>query len=90
MDNWHVRLNFNLSKEKGIKHHSYKEHHKISKISKLGCKILQRCKICMFVFRAEIVTIFGSKMVTISARNTNIYKICKPRKAIFSVFYNIS
>jgi hypothetical protein len=44
----------------------------------------------MFVLRAEIVTIFGSKMVTISARNTNIYKICKLRKAIFSVFYNIS
>jgi hypothetical protein len=44
----------------------------------------------MFVLRAEIVTIFGSKVVTISARNTNIYKICKLRKAIFSVFYNIS
>jgi hypothetical protein len=44
----------------------------------------------MFVLRAEIVTIFGSKMVTISARNTNIYNICKFRKAIFSVFYNIS
>ena len=43
----------------------------------------------MFVLRAEIVTIFGSKMVTISARNINILKICKLRKAIFSVFYNI-
>jgi hypothetical protein len=42
----------------------------------------------MFVLRAEIVTIFGSKMVTISARNTNILKISKLRKAIFSVFYN--
>jgi predicted amidohydrolase YtcJ len=42
------------------------------------------------LLRAEIVTIFGSKMVTISARNTNIYKICKLHKAIFSVFYNIS
>jgi hypothetical protein len=31
----------------------------------------------MFVLRAEIVTIFEPKMVTISARNTNIYKICK-------------
>jgi hypothetical protein len=30
-----------------------------------------------FVLRAEIVTIFEPKMVTISARNTNIYKICK-------------
>jgi hypothetical protein len=27
--------------------------------------------VSMFVLRAEIVTIFGSKMVTISARNTN-------------------
>ena len=43
----------------------------------------------MFVLHAEIVTIFEPKMVTISARNTNIYKICKIRKAIFSVFYNI-
>jgi hypothetical protein len=67
----------------------------------------------MFVLRAEIVTIFEPKMVTISARNipwipepstvnnklkrregsgiqgtrnTNILKICKLRKAIFSVF----
>jgi hypothetical protein len=44
----------------------------------------------MFVLRAEIVTIFEPKMVTISARNTNILKICKVRKAIFSAFYNIS
>jgi hypothetical protein len=44
----------------------------------------------IFVLRAEIVTIFGSKMVTISARNTNLLKICKLRKAVFSVFYNIS
>jgi hypothetical protein len=44
------------------------------------------------LIRAEIVTIFGSKMVTISARrpNINILKICKLRKAIFSVFYIIS
>ena len=33
---------------------------------------------------------FSSKMVTFSARNTNIYKICKLCNAIFSVFYNIS
>jgi hypothetical protein len=44
----------------------------------------------MFVLRGEIVTIFEPKMVTISARNTNILKICKLRKAIFSLFYNIS
>jgi hypothetical protein len=40
----------------------------------------------MFVLRAEIVTIFEPKMVTISARNTNIYKLCK---VIFSKLYNI-
>ena len=33
---------------------------------------------------------FSSKMVTFSARNTNIYNIWELRKAIFSVFYNIS
>ena len=37
----------------------------------------------MFVLRAEIVTIFEPKMVTISARNTNIYKICKLCETIF-------
>jgi hypothetical protein len=44
----------------------------------------------MFILRAEIVTIFQPKMVTISARNTNIYKIWKLCKAIFSKLYNIS
>jgi hypothetical protein len=44
----------------------------------------------MFVLRAEIVTIFEPKMVTISARNTNIYKIWKLCKAMFSKLYNIS
>jgi hypothetical protein len=44
----------------------------------------------IFVLRAEIVTIFEPKMVTIAARNANILKICKLRKAIFSTFYNIS
>jgi hypothetical protein len=44
----------------------------------------------MFVLRAEIVTIFERKVVTISARNTNVYKICKLCKAIFSKLYNIS
>ena len=38
---------------------------------------------------AEIITIFEPKMVTISARNTNILKMCKLRNAIFPVFYNI-
>ena len=42
----------------------------------------------IFVLRAEIL-FFSSKMVTFSARKTNIYKICKLRRAIFSVSYNI-
>ena len=33
---------------------------------------------------------FSSKMVTFSARNTNVYKICKLCRAIFFIFYNIS
>jgi hypothetical protein len=44
----------------------------------------------MFVLRVEIATIFEPKMVTISARKTNIYKICKLCKAIFSKLYIIS
>ncbi len=43
----------------------------------------------IIVLRAEIATTFGSKMVAISARNTN-EKTCKLCKAIFSVFYKIS
>ena len=42
----------------------------------------------MFVLRAEKVTVYEPKL-TFSARNTNIYKICKLHKAIFSVSYNI-
>ena len=72
MDNLHVRLNYNLRKEKGIKHHSKKEHNEIRKIAKFGCEILY-----MFVLRAEIVTIFGSKMVIFLRNTKNIYKICK-------------
>ena len=33
---------------------------------------------------------FSSKMATFCARNTNICKICKLHRAIFSVFYKIS
>ena len=44
----------------------------------------------MFVLHAEIVTIFEPKMVTISGRNTNIYKMYNFAKVIFSKLYNIS
>jgi hypothetical protein len=70
----YVRLNFNLSKEKGIK---------LAKCCK-AWKIYSLAKFPNFVYvciiRAEIVTFLGSKMVTIiCAYNTNIYKICKLR-----------
>ncbi len=44
----------------------------------------------IIVLRAEIATTFGSKMVTISARDTIIRKFANFAKAIFSVFYNIT
>jgi hypothetical protein len=44
----------------------------------------------MFVLHAEIITIFEPKMVTISTRNTNIYKICKLCKTIFSKICNFT
>ena len=31
----------------------------------------------------------GGKVVGFSVRNVNIYEICKPHKAIYSVFYKI-
>ena len=44
----------------------------------------------LIVLRAQIVTIFEPKVVTISARNTiSNEKICKLCKAIFSTQYNI-
>jgi hypothetical protein len=39
MDNLHVRLNFNLSKEKGIKH-NMNMNNEIGKIAKFGCEML--------------------------------------------------
>ena len=73
MDNLHVRLNFNLSKEKESNTTAKKNMMKIlGKCRKsLENIVLQSLQILyMFVLiciRAEIVTIFGSKMVTISA-----------------------
>ncbi len=45
---------------------------------------------CIIELRADIATTFGSKIVTISTRNTKTQKICELRKATLSVFYNIS
>ena len=77
MDNLHVRPNFNLSKEN---HHSCTKRIviKLVKLQNFVMKCCKARKICMVLqslqimyilaLRAEIVTIFGSKMVTISAR----------------------
>jgi hypothetical protein len=43
MDNLHVRLNFNLSKEKGIKHTTVKKN--IMKLVKLQNLVAKCCKI---------------------------------------------
>jgi hypothetical protein len=69
----------------------------ISKIAKFVCEMLLSLEnialqslqiLCMFVLRAEIVTIFGSKMVTISARNTNRRKLRKLYFPYFTTFRN--
>ena len=45
----------------------------------------------IFALRMEIVTTFQHEaVVTISSRNTKIYKICKLRKEKFCTLYNIS
>jgi hypothetical protein len=92
IDNLHVKLIFDLGK----KVNSRKGLTKISKIAKFWLRNVVKlgkyslAKFAYFVsvvLRAEIVTIFEPKMLTISARNTNIYKLCK---TIFSKLYNIS
>ena len=55
---------------------------KCCKIQKIYIALRSLHIFSIFVLRAEIVNIFGST-VTISARNTNILKICKFRKAIY-------
>ena len=58
---------------------------------------ITQCNACithtMYLYHAQKkLSIFAkivAKMVAFSARNSNIYKICKRHKAIFSVFGNI-
>ena len=51
-------------------------------------KKTKSCKFCIHLYyaRKKFHENFRSKMVTFSARNTNIYKIYKLRRAIFSYF----
>ena len=103
-DNLHKRLTSDLGKK--IKSFCYiqKEDPKISTIAKLWwwnvvkyrkySPAWEVCEFCIYLYYAgkshHFRGNFSSKMETFSARNTNIYKICKLYRAIFSVFYNIS
>ena len=50
---------------------------------KQSCEV---CKFCMFVLRAEKLTIFAPNVEDFSARDTNISKIRKLRRDVFPVF----
>ena len=82
MDDTSYRLNFNPGKKNEI--YSTTARKSILKLVKL-----QRL-VAIFVLRAEKITTFEPKVAKTSARNANVYKICKLRTAIFSSFYNIS
>jgi hypothetical protein len=92
MDNWHVRLNFNLSEEKGIKHHSYKEHHKICINCKIGLRNIAKMQnlYVNFVFRTEIVTIFGSNMQNMQTSQGYIFRILQHFVTKFCNFTNFN
>ena len=54
---------------------------------------IQSCEVCkfsMFVLRVEKLTIFAPNVENFSAHDTNISKICKLRKNVFSSIYSIS
>jgi hypothetical protein len=56
-----------------------------------GLNYFQVCQMFSnYVFVFSQVYTFRPKVVQIPVRNTNQYKICKFRRAIFSTFYNIS
>ena len=93
-------LNFYLVNMKKIFQRSQKEHLKISKIAEFGGEMLQNTKnIAQRRFRILYIlsitperepTTFKRKVVGFLGRNTTVYKFCKLRGAIFSVFYYIS
>ncbi len=74
----HCRLIFDLDKSRRKKRNSRKEPFKSSKVQKFGrimCGGYNLTKFANFlgiVLRAQIVTNFGSKMVTVSTRNTTM------------------
>ncbi len=88
MDNLHNKLNFNLVKKK---RNSRKEPFKSSKIPNLVENVVMCGKYSLtkfanfliIVLRAEIVTTFGSKMVTVSSRNTITRKFANFARYIF-------
>ena len=92
------RINFVLSKKNEFYRLSYKEHLRISKITKFSCKIrkLNLATFANFVYicitRGDAYHFpanFGLNVVGLSARNTNTYKFWKLCKALFFIFYNL-
>jgi hypothetical protein len=66
----------------------------VTKCCKLYGKYSLASEVCIFCIRLyyvrKLLPFWAENAVTMSARNTNIYKICKLCKTIFSKFYNIS
>ena len=95
-------LNFYLVNMKKIFQRSQKEHLKISKIAEFGGEMLQNTKnitqrrfrilyiLSITHERESLRHLRGKCMVGFLGRNTTVYKFCKLRGAIFSVFHNIS
>ena len=90
MDNLHYRLIFYLSQKELLTVVKFQKFAWLKKVVMCEKYSLETFANFLIMLRAEIVTTFGSKKVTIFTRNTKTWKICVLRKAIFSVFYNIS
>ena len=90
MDNLHYRLTFDLDNKNEIPGKN------LWKVVKFQNLVEKYCNVCYKVYQfshycvtPEIVTTFGSKMVTISARNTIIRKFANFAGLYFRIFYNI-
>ena len=91
MDNLHYRLTFDLGLG-GTKSFTTARKKILRLVELQSCLVAKCCKmrkICpLEVCKFGIYLYYAKKKLPFSARNTNIYKICKLQGAIFSVFYN--
>ena len=93
MDNLHCRLIFDLDNKNEFSGRNLLKVVKFQNLIEKCCLMCEKYSLTKFanfliVLSAEIVTAFGSKMVTISTRSTKLWKIWL-RKAILSVYYRI-